>query len=286
MGTLKNCYDILGDVREALNEYSDDYVQGTDTTGTYQNRYLLRKINEAQRDIYNILMLRPEVSEEFVEEIAIVGVNSVYTLPPDYGQMVYFKNDEGLKVTRIKQSERRLANDTGSEQHYYRKGNTLVLDATGITKTYTLIYHRKPRDITTGSAAAGGAASITFGTEAKMIADYYNGMDIEDITAGFIDTITDYTAGRVATITGTAVTADFYGIVPDMPEMFHEFISVLAVMLIKTESPVSQEKPTASSYTLFNKRVTDAIAAYTGNEDVPHEEFFMDDDAPSMGGVW
>jgi hypothetical protein len=50
-----NCYSILQNIRYAINEHTIALVQGTDTTGAFQNSYLIDEINKAQYFIYSIL---------------------------------------------------------------------------------------------------------------------------------------------------------------------------------------------------------------------------------------
>ena len=276
MSTYENCYEILGDVRRGLNEYTTGFHQGTDTTGPHSNSYLVKKINEAQRFLYAILILR--IPGEFLQETTLTGVDSVYTLPWDFGRLLYFKNENGQQVFPINPKKLRLTEETGNDRLYYRKGNTLVLDKAGVTETYTLLYYRKPRDLEQGMASAGGAASITFATSAKKIADYYNGMTIENITKDWVDEIDDYTAARVATISETAAASDYYGIVSDLPEPFHFLIAPKAIQLIKTVSPVVQEKPSKQEISDWNNLLVETLKAFVGSDDRDVEELFVDYD--------
>ncbi len=275
MATYENCYEILSDVRYSINEHSTAFVQGTDTTCPHKNAWLVKCINRAQRYLYNILFRR--IPGEFLETASLTGVSSVFTLPWDFGKLRYFKDDKGLQVYHVNQEGRKVNAQTGSDRLYYRKGNTLVLDKDSVTDTYTLEYYRKPRDLDFGVAAAGAATSITLAISANAIADYYNGMDIEINTGTtFIDTITDYTAARVATITNTGVAATYYGIVSDLPEMFHYLIAPKAAHIAKADSPVIQEKPTPNSLAEWNSNLAESLRSYVGRE--------LDDDIENMFG--
>jgi len=271
-----NCYNILSDVRYGINEHSTAFLQATDTTCPHKNAWLVNCINRAQRYIYNILLRR--IPDEFFESSAITGSSSVYTLPWDFGKLRYFKDDNKKRVYRIDHEGRKISGETGSDRAYYRKGNTLVLDKDGVSDVYTLEYYRKARDLDQGLASAGAATSITLATSAKAIADYYNGMEIE-VTTGttFIDTITDYTAARVATITNAGVASTYYGIVSDIPEMFHHLIAPKAVHIVKEESPVIQEKPTKGSLELWNADMLESLRSYAGSDiDGSVEDMFCD----------
>jgi len=286
MPTYENCYELLSDVRYGINEHSTAYVQGTDTTAPHVNAWLVKCINRAQRHIYNILFRR--IPGEFLQTSSLTGVSSVYTLPWDFGKLRYFKDENDRKVYRVGQEGRKISGEGGSDNLYYRKGNTLVLDKDSITETYTLEYFRKPRDLDTGVAAAGAATSITLATSAKAIADHYNGMEIEVATGTtFIDTITDYTAARVATITNTGVVSTYYGIVSDLPEMFHHLIAPKAIHIVKNDSPVIQEKPTSGSIAEWNADMLESLRSYAGtNLDDDVEDLFLDYQGPGSFGSY
>lgn len=273
MGTYKNCYDLVADVRRGLNEYSSAKVQGTDTTGAYTNEKITEKINETVRELYALIVRR--VPGLFLEEASLTGSSSVFTLPWDFGRLILFRDKDGNKVYPMQQVERRLAASTGRKRLYYRKGNTLVLDRSGISDTYTLIYLKKPRDVHHGKATAGGAASITLATTAPKIADYFNGMTLENITSDWVDTIDDYSAARVATISETGAENDYYGIVPEIPEWAHHLIAPGAVYYTAQESPVGQKKPTATEYNTWMEKVRKTLVEFAApSGDMDWEELF------------
>jgi len=279
MSTYKNAYQLLSDVRYGINEHSTAFIDGTDTTGAFQNEYIISKINEAQRYIYSFLFKR--FSSFFLAVSEIAGVGSVFTLPWDCGAVRYFKDENGYRVSQIDVDHLHAAAATGSDNLFYRKGNTLVLDKDNVAETYTLYYYKKPRDIDQGIAVAGGALSITLASTARKLADYYNGMIIENITQDWFDTITDYSTARVAVIAETAAVDDYYGIVPDMPEMFHEFIAPIAVYKIKLESPVTQEAPKQGFLADVNESLLSAARSYSDiSLDITAEDIFCD-----FGGV-
>ena len=276
MGTYRNCYALHASLRQALGDYSAAKVAGTDTFGGYNNDYLIEKINAAVRELYALMVRRyPGL---FLGESDLVGVNSVFTLPWDFGKLEWFKDNYGRKVHEIGEAQRRWADSDGSKRLYRRVGNTLVLDMAGIGLTYTLVYRKKPRDIHNGTAAGGGALSITLSTSAPKVADYYNGMIVENITKDWIDTISDYSAARVATIAAeTAATSDFYGLVPEIPEWSHFLIAPRAALMVRAEHPLVKRKPTNSDYQDYNNLVRTTLlenAGPPGDQEV--EELFLD----------
>ncbi|MCK4252140.1 hypothetical protein KAX97_11880 [candidate division WOR-3 bacterium] len=271
--TYENCYSLLQDVRRDLDEYSDLLVKGLDSSGRYKNSQIVTKINSAQRYIYNLLF--PRIPEEFLESAPITGVDAVYDLPWDFGILKEFRDENGHKVHRIGVQHLKSDATTGSDSLYYKKGNTLVLDKDGVTETYTLWYYKKCRDLDQGKASDGGAASIALATTAKKIADYYNGMILENITQDWVDTIDDYTAARVATISETAVASDYYGLVSSLPEPFHALIAPRASLEIRAFSPERQERPTDTEFVMFNGQLLETLRAYAGNaQDITPENIW------------
>jgi hypothetical protein len=259
----------------ALSEYTLGYLQGTDTTGKYDNDYLLENLNRAYRVIWAKLSNR--VQHEFLAAASLTGVNSVFTLPSDYGSLLLFVDDYGEQVFPMQVDNKHNTNSQGNDQYYYRNGNTLVLDKAGITKTYTLYYLKKPRNLTFGQASAGAATSMTLATKASKTVDFYNGQQVENITQDWVDTIDDYATTRVATISETAAASDWYGTVPEIPEAFHELIAPKAIHIIKAEFPLSQEKPSQAEIALWNDEFESALSSYAHTtRDVPMEEIFED----------
>lgn len=272
MGTYENCYAIIGDVRRDINEYSEAYVQGEDV-GKFTNDLITQKINLSQHFIFNLLFKRkPHL---YLEETTLTAVNSVFTLPANFAQLVWFKDDNGVPVKEIGVRDKTPSGK--SFLHYYRKGNTLVLEKAGSTKTYTLFYKWKPRKIFAGKATAGAATSITLPTTASKLADFYNDMIIENITKDWVDTITDYSTARVATITETAAQDDYFGLVPELPEEFHHLLAPRASMLIRASSPLAQKKVDKTEMDLYMEDFIETFRAFSGpSEDQDISEIFSD----------
>jgi len=282
MSTYLNGYTLLEKVRILLNEYSTAYVQATDTTGKYLNSQIMDGINAAQRYIYNTLFTR--MPQLFEEEVALTGVSSVYTLPANFARLRLFKNADGHQIYPIGTINRKLTASAGSDRLYYRKGNTLVLDKPSLTDVCTLIYYRKPREIEQGMSSAGGALSVTLATTSKAIIDYYNGLVIENITDSTVDTITDYTAARVCTVSNTWAASKYYGTVSDIPEPFHYLMIPRAVFEITGNFPVVQEKPQTSGVELFNDQLIMALRAYMGEDlDTYPEDIWTNYGEPGVG---
>jgi len=262
MGTYENCYDIIADVRHDINEYSEAYVQGADE-GAFSNELITQKINLSQFYLYNLLFQRkPHL---FRKEVSLTAVDSVFTLPVDFAKLEWFKDDNGIQVREIGVGD--ITPDGVSELLYYQQGNTLILEKSGSTKTYTLFYRWMPRRIFSGKAADGGVASITFPTVARKTADYYNNMLIENKTKDWVDTITAYSTARVATITETAAASDYFGLVSELPETFHHLIAPKASMLLRASSPIAQNRVSKEERDMFTEDLIETLRAYSGPND-------------------
>lgn len=271
LSTYENGHKILNDVLYDLNEHSTAKLQGTKTSGVYNIDWIMQKINLAQRRIYSILML--SVASQFLSLSTLAFSDSVATLPFDFGRIVELKDDNGLKVYPSTVKVLPSNNGPGSDRLYYRKGNTLVLNKSGVTDNYPLWYYSKPRDIIQGKCAVTNTLP-----SGKLIADYYNGLTIESVTSGWVATITDYTAARVVTLSANSLAInDYFGTVSEIPEVFHAFITPLASMLCRASHPRSQSPVTRSEYDLWLSGLQDTINVF-GNEaeDMSIEEIFTD----------
>jgi hypothetical protein len=119
---------------------------------------------------------------------------------------------------------------------------------------------------------------MTLATTASRIADYYNGMIIENVTDNWVDTISDYTAAGVITLgTQTLATSKYYGLVSELPEPVHSLIASRAVLKAKREHPASQEKPTELDYKVWASELTTIMSSYFDiRDDISIEEIFTD----------
>jgi len=274
MATYYNCYEIVAEVRRDVNEYSEALVQGADE-GAFSNELITQKINLAQIYLYNLIFKR--MKHHFRVEVDLAGVDSVFTLPANFGALEWFKNNNGHQVYPMEAKD--ISPSGTSKLHYYRKGNTLILDKSGCTDTFTLFYRWKPRKIFSGKSTAGASTSITFPTTASKVVDFYNDMVIENITQDWTDTVSDYSTSRVATITETAAKDDYFGLVSELPETFHHLITQRASMRLRASSPIAQNPVTKQEVELFNEDLIGTLRAYAGSgEDVDMVEIFSDFD--------
>ena len=273
--TYINGYEILSQVRYDLNEYSTAYVQGTDTSGAFQNSQLMAKINQAQRIIWNVLFA--QIPEEFLKNVSLTFASSIATLPADFYRFKRLENSDGIKVERISLDSKHVYDDAGTEFQYYRYGQSIRIDKDGVSDAHTLWYYSKPRELDHGMSSAGAALSVTLATTAKKITDYYNNMLIENITDDAVDTITDYSAARVCTVSNTWAASKYYGIVSELPEPFHHLIQPRATILCKS-LPNSPVKPTQIDLLDFNDLLRETLRGYAGTNftDVSLEEVIND----------
>ena len=271
-----NCYSILSSLRHSLNEHSDAYVQGTDTSGKYSNTYLVEQINEAYRGIFAFLALR--LPHYFQEEVSITGVDSVFTLPADYGALKQFRDAEGNMVYPIGWNDRKNVATAGSEYEYYRSGNTLVLNKPGITQTFTLYYKKRCRDLKTALAGANSIATKLHITGGVKTDDTYNGFYVENVTQDLAEEITDYAGStQLATVASTPLVTDYFGFVPEIPEPFQHMIKKRAAMLVRSDFPLAQQVNSQETYQEWQDEMADLLRVYGDLQgDIPVEEDFED----------
>jgi hypothetical protein len=108
-------------------------------------------------------------------------------------------------------------------------------------------------------------------------------MFLENITQNWAAEITAYTTARVATTGQTAVVADFYALVPEIPEWAHHLISPKATIMGKLHG-LTKEKPTKAEMDLYNSMLISAFREFcTPDEDIDYEEMFTSFE-PKSGG--
>lgn len=261
MSTYQNAHQILSEVRQGLGEYSESFLTAPQTLLKFKNLQLLNEINRAQDFLYGLIARRrPDM---FTKAETLNGVDSVYTLPWDYAKLELFRDSNGYKINPIGEDERAPTGSSGSRYCYYRRGNTLVLDKSGITADCELIYTSKPRRIHCGIASAGAAKSITLSTDfAPKIADYFNSMLIENVTGDWVDTITDYSEARVATIAETGAKGNIYGLVSELPDWSHELIAPRAILHFKATNPLVKSRPTREEVEDFKELLITTLRMY------------------------
>jgi hypothetical protein len=269
-----NGYEILSQVRYGINEFSTALVNGTDTTGAFQNQELMRHVNNAQYFLWSILF--GQFPEYFLKSASITFTASVATLPSDCFKIKEIRDSGGHPISPFDLRSRHI-DGSGSAYGYYRYGNTLRIDADDITDTGTLWYYSRCRELDTGLTSAGGAASATLATTAKAILSYYVGMNIENVTDSTVDTITVYSAARVCTVTNTWAASKYYGIVSDLPEIMQPLISEYAVLQLK-KHPKSPIKVVPADVTLFNEMLRESLRSFAGtlNGDMDVNALFND----------
>ncbi|KKL80488.1 hypothetical protein LCGC14_2004270, partial [marine sediment metagenome] len=190
-----------------------------------------------------------------------------------------FKDDQGYQVYPSTIHGLPTSGQTGYDRLYYKKGQTFVLNKSGVTDTYTLWYRTKPRDLHYGQATSGsGALVLEMSIDGKALNDYYNGMTVENRDQTLVEVITDYIGStRKATVASTPVTDDWYGLVSELPEPFHHLIAPRAAMLAKDRHPDSKEKSTPGEKSIWVEDFVEALLAFGGSQnDVTSEDIFTD----------
>lgn len=275
-----NAYQMLSDLREGINEYSSALLNGTDTTGAFSNDTLMRYLNEAQLFLFHLTFVkRPE---EYLKNTILTPVDSRITLPSDFFKVARLEYlSDGVKIHRLNQLDyKRGSGSSGSKYLYRREGrDTLVIDHAGVTDQVYLWYYWKPRLIHAGQAQSGsGVNALKMSTKAVARMDYYKGMMVEDVTAGFVSSISAFNETTlVATVSGTASNGDNYGLIPEAPEEFHHLIVKKAVILAKSDVK-SPMQATPKEIAEFNEMLSMTLQSYYGiePEDVPVENIFLE----------
>jgi hypothetical protein len=245
----------------AINEHSTARVQGTDVTGAFQNSYLISQINKAQYYLYGLLF--SQFPDLFLKSADLVFASSVATLPSDCFKIREVNNADGFPLFPINMGERHVMG-SGDRYSYYRYANTLRVDMDSINETGTIWYYSRCREITAGMSAAGSSKSLTLATTAKEIADYYNDMTIENVTDDWADTISDYSAARVCTLAAeTGAASKYYGIVSELPEIFHRILEERAILEVK-QHPKAPFKITKVDVDIFKDNLQSAMISYAG----------------------
>lgn len=265
-----NCYAMLEEIRTDLNEYNTALVQGSEV-GSYDNSDIVRKINQAQKYIWNLLFQR--MPELFLTYSSVTGSAGSYTIPTDLYKLVEIQNSNGEKIYPISVKQKHYTNESGWANQYYRRGNTIIRED-GSSDVLTFHYYKTVKDLTQGMSSAGGALSLTLATTAKPSADYYNGLTIENITDGWADTISDYSAARVCTITQTGAASKYYGTVSELPDPFHNLISRRAALMLKNTVTSPQDNK-VTEMSDFREDLIETLRGYAGSrEDVSLDELF------------
>lgn len=287
--TNENAYKILYNVRNGLNEYSAGLWAGSETHGKFSNTYLINKINQAQARMV-ALMLKTDAREFYYKSASVSVASSVITLPYDYGKVMQLEDTEGHKVYPSTAKITPVSGAEGSENLYYRSGRTFVLNKSSVTATYTLKYFRQPLKMTYGAATAGSglnslilqAHDLTSGRN-----DYYNNLTIDNYTQALTATISDYTGATRTAVTDNAITwatSDIYGTVPDLPDELHTLVAPLAIILVKSEHPAAQERPSGQEIKQWGEMFMEAIVAYSNQpDDISYESLFCDFGVGSAG---
>jgi len=230
---LTNAYDLAQLVRNNIDE---------STAAHWGEVNILRLLNQAHQELYRKIALTS--GQWFVTSASVTCTASVITLPVNCSKPVYLEDPDGYPVKIISSvamrrvSRTTFADDTEySVREAYLVGNTLEINKTGVSGTYTLWYQKKPVELHAGTAAAGGATSLTLAASlaSSVRDDYYNNTELEVVSGTGIGryTISDFVAStRVCTMASGTFGADsVYGIVPSTPDECNDYIALRATIL-------------------------------------------------------
>lgn len=270
-----NAYDMLADLRSNLNEATADHWTDTE---------LLRKLNQAQQKTAMHLSMQP--GNWLIASAAVSPSGSVITLPSDCAKPLYIEETSSGTPILFKTSlqDRRTSRSYGVEVPWdhrpleaYPLMNTIEVNQDSYSTACTLWYQIRVPDLHTGTASAGGAASLTMdttdgtdgtGNGARLEADYYNNVDIEIVsgTGPGIDTVTDYSVARVCTVTGTYSTDSVYGTVPrGIPDQGHGLIILEATMLALSKPSASIDPTVKQDFREEKREMWKTFKDWTGS---------------------
>lgn len=246
-----NAYEQLYSVR--------DFV-GEQTAAHWSDRFLLTCLNAAQARL--ALKVAKAPGGWLITSGSVTPSSSVITLPTDCAKPVYLEETAtGSPISwEVTVSERRVGRQLTSQlevtmtEAYHQMGQ-IVVNKDDYSTACTLWYQIRVPDLHVGTASAGGTASITMsaydgagastGFGARVIADYYNLSQICAISgtgSPAIDTITDYSAARVATVSGTYAASTVYGTISRLPEQCHQLMWLEAALTALAKPASLMEK--------------------------------------------
>jgi len=232
-----NAYEMFNEIRDNIGEAAAAH---------WSDLAILRKINAAQRKAFHIISQTP--GDWFIQKAAgLTPVSGLVSFPADCAKPVYMEdaNNSCEIPINITVREKRVDMpvgfnwDLGSEEAFLLEDG-IQINNTNFSGTVDLWYERRIPDLHFGTAAAGGAASLTLeaAKQHSLVDNYYNNLDIEIVSGtGAVarDTITDYTASsRVCVVTGTYSTDSVYGMISVLPReacdymMLHATLALLA----------------------------------------------------------
>lgn len=228
-----NAYEQLELIREMVVESSASH---------WRDYELLARLNAAQRRL--ALYVGQQPGGWLIKRDTVTPSSSEITWPSDCAKPIYLEEVSSGRPVPFSTAvmDRRVSRLAGTNLYSgaveaYFKRKTIVVNQDDYSESCYLWYQMRVPDLHVGTASAGGAASITLdstdgvdstdGFGAKAEADYYNNMQIQVVEGtgvGAADTITDYTAARVAAVTGTYSNDSDYGLISMLPEECHELM--------------------------------------------------------------
>jgi len=245
-----NAKDMLDLLRDNVNEA---------TAAHWTDENLMRRMNNGQRKWALKVAMTP--GQWLLKSTSVTPSASVITLPADCSKPIFMEQTSNgapirwlnsVAYRRVSREVGTSLDTTGSREAYPLRA-TLEVNQVSYTEPCTLWYQVRVPDLVAGTAAAGAATSLTLPDDrvSRRIVDYYNGVSIEIIsgtgTAG-LDTITDYTAARVCTVTGTYDATTVFGSISMLPEEVHPVLILEATVSALHKPSAQLDKETRNNY--------------------------------------
>jgi len=244
-----NSNDQLALLRDNVNEA---------TASHWTDVNLMRRLNNAQAK--TALHVAQTPGQWLLKSASVTPVASVITLPADCAKPIYLEETvSGAAVEWLSSvSHRRVSRSVGTtlDAGYleaYPLRLTMEVNRSAYTTACTLWYQIRVPDLATGTAAAGGALSLTLPDDrvSVRVADYYNSVTFEVISGtgtAIVDTITDYTAARVCTVSGTYDATTVFGTISMLPPETHNLMVLEATVSALHKPSAQLDKETRNNY--------------------------------------
>jgi hypothetical protein len=235
-----NTYEAMEDIRGMLGE---------GIAAHWTDLMILRALERVQLQMYRKMSMT--MGDWFVKKSDALTPNGSgqVSLPSDCAKPIYLEEvTSGYEIpfsvtVRQRGALRQPAAGRGvCQTQGFLLEDVIEINKDGYSNQVYLWYERKCPGLHAGTAAAGGAGSLTLqdAMGASLVDDWYNGLVIEVVGgtgAGTRTTISDYAGStRVCTLAAGTFGADsVYGIVPIVPEDCHDAWELRTLMQLASK---------------------------------------------------
>lgn len=255
---MNNAYNMLKLLRDQVGE---------GTASHWSDENLVRRLNLAQKNAAMIIEKSP--GAWLLKSETLTPVDSVITLPSDCAKPLYLEEVTSgkplawLSNVRTRRVSRTVgvSLDWSPAPEVYPLRKTIEVNQDSYTTQVRLWYDQRVPDLVAGTAAAGGATSLTLPDDGntKHVDDYYNDVEFQaeaGTGAGTVgDSITDYVgATGVCVVTGTYGNDTEFGTITKLPEEAIPFMLMDATVLAMAKPSSNIDEKIFQYYTAERKR--------------------------------